>query len=675
MKTVRPALHPENWSKLQNFLLFGLLLAVALWLRIRNLGDLSLMGDEGIEALAVRGILEHGVPKVDSGLIYIRWPLYLYMQAAFAHLFELNAFWLRLPSVIWGVATIIPAYILGRDLFNRPIGLLTALILVFSAWEIEISRYARGYTAFQFFFLISLICFYRGFMLDKNKYKVWFLVASAFALLTHALSDLLIVLFLIPLFSSDLTWSRKFRFSLWGVGLGGLILVRRQIAGLKLPGGSGLSWPSGDEATTGIIEQIRSQLGLPALNLPDMSYFSNTVDQEPALIVLLLLIGCVATIFLSYQLFQGQSGSKVALGILIVWSSFWYQFLLAFLIVMFYVLIHVNSLRDLRDSALMSSVGAAFICFVGWSVVLIGSDRLTLPEVPLTLFGFPNLYSYFFSWLVDGWTVMTIFLLIGSIMLFIRLVKDRGDHAALFLLGALYAVALIASLFDAYHASRYIFHLYPLVVIIFAMVAVKGGSFVLNRYRFSTTLSRKWVVSLGVLTILLASQDANPLRGLNIGDRTYQSAVDPVRSVMSWRFYAGFHQDFEGPSLFVKERLAGQDKVVAVGIGYMASMYHYYVSRTDYYLTPADDPDVSTLVNEQGEHIQYITGSNVISGVANLEALVQNHNGTVWLLGDRRMLREDNSRYSKEMKEYLRSLVQGEDYLGRDGITFAVGIQ
>jgi hypothetical protein len=597
------------------------------------------------------------------------------MQAAFAHLFELNAFWLRLPSVIWGVAAILPAYILGRDLFNRPIGLLTAIILVFSAWEIEVSRYARGYTAFQFFFLVSLICFYRGFMLDKNKYKVWFSVASAFALLTHALSDLLIVLFLIPLFSSDLTWVRKIRFSLWGVGLGGLILVRRQITGLELPDGSGLSWPSGDEATVGIIEQIRRQLGLPALNLPDMSYFSHTVDQEPALIILFLLVSCIATIFLFYQLFQGQSASKVALGILIIWLSFWHQFLLAFLILLFYVLIHVNNLRDLRDSALMSSVGVSFICFVGWSVVLIGSDRLTLLEVPFTLFGFPNLYSYFFSWLVDGWPVMTIFLLIGSIILFVRLVNDRGDHAALFLLGALYAIALAASLFDAYHASRYIFHLYPLVVIIFAMVAVKGGSFILNRYRLSAILSRKWVASLGVLMILFISQDANPLRGWNIGDRTYQSAVDPARAVISWRFYAGFHQDFEGPSLFVKERLAGQDKVVVIGVGYMASMYHYYTSRTDYYLTPADDPDISTLVNEQGEYIQYITGSNVISGVANLKALVQNHNGTVWLLGDRRMLREDNSRYSKEMKEYLRLLVQEEDYLGRDGITFAVGIQ
>ena len=83
-------------------LLMGLL-AAGFWLRVRHLEDLGLVVDEGNQALAVRGILQYGVPKVDSGLIYARAVSFLYAQAASAALFGLNEFSLRFPSVLFGV--------------------------------------------------------------------------------------------------------------------------------------------------------------------------------------------------------------------------------------------------------------------------------------------------------------------------------------------------------------------------------------------------------------------------------------------------------------------------------------------------------------------------------------------------------------------------------------------
>ncbi|MBD3275447.1 MAG: hypothetical protein GF372_09065, partial [Candidatus Marinimicrobia bacterium] len=210
-----------------------LLMIIGYWLRIRNLGTLGLVGDEGIEALAIQGILEHGVPIVDSGIFYGRWPLYLYIQAGFAYLFELNEFWLRYPSVIFGVAAIVPGYYLAKTLFNRHIGLLTALILAFSLWGIELSRYARGYTILQFLFLISLIFFYKGFMLDRDKYKYWFLISAAFTLLTHTMSDVLILLFLIPLLAFYIPWKRRVYYGVWAAVLAGMILIKRLLFGLK----------------------------------------------------------------------------------------------------------------------------------------------------------------------------------------------------------------------------------------------------------------------------------------------------------------------------------------------------------------------------------------------------------------------------------------------------------
>src|SRR2546428_3375179 len=96
------------------FVLLGALLVIGFWLRVRNLGDLGLVVDEANQALAVRGILNLGVPRVDSGLVYSRSVLFLYVQAGAAKLLGLNEFSLRLPSALFGVAAVLATFGLAK---------------------------------------------------------------------------------------------------------------------------------------------------------------------------------------------------------------------------------------------------------------------------------------------------------------------------------------------------------------------------------------------------------------------------------------------------------------------------------------------------------------------------------------------------------------------------------
>jgi 4-amino-4-deoxy-L-arabinose transferase-like glycosyltransferase len=112
---MRLALFQQNDREtLDTALLLSILVIVGFWLRIRNLGELGLIADEGFQGLAVQAILKSGVPKLDSGYIYLRAPLFLYAQTALAKVFALDAFWLRFPSVLCGTASILPAYLLGK---------------------------------------------------------------------------------------------------------------------------------------------------------------------------------------------------------------------------------------------------------------------------------------------------------------------------------------------------------------------------------------------------------------------------------------------------------------------------------------------------------------------------------------------------------------------------------
>src|SRR5690606_27472185 len=49
-----------------------LLTALGAYLRLANLGELGFRWDEDLTSLAVRAILEQGVPELPSGMIYLR---------------------------------------------------------------------------------------------------------------------------------------------------------------------------------------------------------------------------------------------------------------------------------------------------------------------------------------------------------------------------------------------------------------------------------------------------------------------------------------------------------------------------------------------------------------------------------------------------------------------------
>ena len=200
---------------------------------------------------------------------------------------------------------------------------------------------------------------------------------------------------------------------------------------------------------------------------------------------------------------------------------------------------------------------------------------------------------------------------------------------------------------------------------------IGAGYYGLKKLNFEGKRMGNLIVVLLITTILFISRDANPTDAWSIGSRTYQSAKDPIRSVISWSFYAGYHQDYKGPSLYVKNTFSLGDKIIALGPLHMASLYYLYLGKVDYTVAPT--PYKGLL--KEGKIISYITGSEYISDVSKIRELINTYSGRIWLLGDDLLLSEQNSLYSKAVKNYLRSLTQNPDFVGADNHTFAVKIQ
>jgi|GEM_PF-1615101 len=166
----------KNWfvSNLPLIIAAGLIIA-GFWIRLYKLGALGLWWDEMTTGTYVQRILETGTPISPSGLVYYwRGVAYSYLAALFAFTFGNNEFWLRIPSVIFGMMIAIFAFAFSlKCTKDKWISLIVLAFLVFSTYNIEYSRFARFYVMNAALFMVAILFFWRGFFENKTWYKVW----------------------------------------------------------------------------------------------------------------------------------------------------------------------------------------------------------------------------------------------------------------------------------------------------------------------------------------------------------------------------------------------------------------------------------------------------------------------------------------------------------------------
>jgi len=144
------------------FLLLCLLITGG-FLRFWNIGVPSLWVDEANTVFAARSVLETGQDTMPSGMIYGRSRLHTVIVAFFYSILDSNESTTRMPSVIFGMLSILMSYSIAKRIFNDRVGLFTAFLITFSHFEVGWSRTGRMYTLLQFLTLAILYCFIRGF--------------------------------------------------------------------------------------------------------------------------------------------------------------------------------------------------------------------------------------------------------------------------------------------------------------------------------------------------------------------------------------------------------------------------------------------------------------------------------------------------------------------------------
>ena len=186
-KNKKAAAPNSRRADLLTWLAVGLLALALFIVLVRNLSALSMWMDEGFHYLAAKGVLEHGYPLFPSGHIYWKAILYTYVLSGIAAAFGLNAFSLRILSVLAAAGCIPLIYILGKKLFSRWVGLAAAVLLALSPWVAEDGRVALYFAPVLFCCLLGLFFFHKGFFEEHGPSKVAATVILMLTPLVHQL--------------------------------------------------------------------------------------------------------------------------------------------------------------------------------------------------------------------------------------------------------------------------------------------------------------------------------------------------------------------------------------------------------------------------------------------------------------------------------------------------------
>ena len=147
-------------SKRLDYILLGIILLVAAVLRLWKLGQVPFMHDEFSALLRTRfdnfhDFIQQGVMP-DSHPIGVQ--LFLW---GWVKLFGMNEFWVKLPFVLMGIGSIYLIYLIGRQWFNRKVGLFSAAFFAVSQFTVFYSQLARPYSAGLFFVLLMAVFWHK----------------------------------------------------------------------------------------------------------------------------------------------------------------------------------------------------------------------------------------------------------------------------------------------------------------------------------------------------------------------------------------------------------------------------------------------------------------------------------------------------------------------------------
>ena len=183
-----------NWITETKFTRIELVLVITfllgLFLRLYHLGTDSIWSDEWYSIWLAR----HNVfDIVNLTSVDVHPPLYYLILHYFITVFGDTELSTRLLSMVFGLCSIFMIYVVGSQIFNKEVGLLSSLLLAVSPVHIAFSQEVRMYTLICLLALLSMCFFLRLLEQYSLKASLGYVLSSALLIYSHVFGLFIII--------------------------------------------------------------------------------------------------------------------------------------------------------------------------------------------------------------------------------------------------------------------------------------------------------------------------------------------------------------------------------------------------------------------------------------------------------------------------------------------------
>jgi len=663
-------------DKIITFFILSFLVGLGFLLRYPNLGKLCLSVDEPIHAMIIKNIHSIYLPISDSGFLYLRGILFNYTLAFITWFTQINEFYLRIPNVILGLAEIILIYFIGKEIIDRKIGILSSLLMTFSVWEIEFSRHVRMYIPFQFFGMLSIFLFYKGFIKGKKNFIILSFFSYILMITFHQLSIFWIPVILLPLIMGKfekksiiivfLVLTLIFYF-FWYYILDKVIwtFFKSDFYQNKILIGEKNNLVKIEDKEKSVKMETNQLINL--INFPNLKLFRYILYNYPAVwTVSLFMFFLFLVSFMKIIKLSNYSNGLFILMLLMLLSLLFHQISLAglfFILGCIYIIknkINISTIKFFLVPLILNLIYWMIVgvLFSQWANNYLPGYSI-LAKLVIVLFNFPK-FRYILYWFMNGWTqifIFSMFLLIYSLLRYYFKKDNQGE----FFISSVVLIQILSFtiLAPTNFMPRYLFYFFPFMLLLYAVILFKLTNFftmfILKFFHIiSKKIYRSSFVALQciflIVAIFLTNSEFNILSAISIHKRDYSTIIRQNYRMPGGSSFNTYKKpiDFFSCSKYIKERLKPDDIVICQKLGAIYSL-KYYIGRLDYRIYR---PKIYIKKHENGNLSNHITSTIYIRSVELFKELVDKgkEGSSTWIF-----LWEPSEEFKKEIcNRYIR---------------------
>jgi len=637
---------------------------IAFVLRLWNLGHLGFRGDEDLTAIAVKAVIEHGYPLLDSGMVYPRFLPLQYLLAEWTALFGFSEGVLRFPIVLFGTAMVPIVYVITKDLVNSKTAILAAAIIAFDFWQVELSRNARMYAPFFVVFGLYAIAVYRGGLWGRLGWKLAAFPLGLLAVSLFQVGVLGAVLVLVPLFLDPDKRREIFPYAVFSSVVLAFLWLRDISATMWfLSKHDSIADVSANTpilmGVSPIVEQVLEALA-EIVFVPSLSLF---VELTGTTIGTLLWVGILAiSIYSAARV--GKEGGLLSrsIAILIAVSVMFHQFTVAFLLVATYAGLKKRGRTAFTDTDTRALTLLVAIVLCLWMIYSfwLGYTSTDWKSVAQLLFEYPR---FRLVWAQPIYRpLMSVAALVGLVVLFDRWARPNGDKSAgMLILGLLCCYGLVGVFASPYSHFRYVVHadIFFVPLVATGMLAIAESFLRLTRSRSREALGADHKgIQRGAILFALFIVMVVPIRAMLSVDREYVAD-----SWLETAMRLGRYSDFKTPSEYIVANRQPGDQILTLE---PREYYNYLGSIDGWIQSRMFEPQAVWWNGEP--HDRYL-GVPILQSIGEVTSVINSHEGRTWLPFNSRILSTNRRGVDDEIAEFLKANMYRRKIVAADETT------